>query len=515
MTNIIQQAITLTSQNQLRNADRLAREWAIAHAGSYKSQAGNQLGGSSPFREWMNDNLTLRIAKMTTGDYKQIQLYSVNYQLPEGSEPYSAYVVTYSFPVAERAGGYCVAAAQMPPALDGAEVPWGDSPAAGSAGFDNLVADIISDRSRPNGAGAAMSVARVEDLFGIHDNAVVLTEEGRNDFDEEELEEQHGDWATVVNINASQKVALSSEVPDDQLRAWLRSKIALFARYAGPDGKRLLMSETDPERATSFINEERERVANDLAGRNAIALLNLLESVSRQLSLSTTINSKDIAEPATDAAADALSVAAQQRIYTLEDQLEHANSTIADLSQRLANYENYPVDEPDDDGGEGDDDQEAASIADGNRHNTVLDAITNPERFPRLRFLTNCDKALADYGKPRPNGVEIVRALDAINTLAQAWYNTPSRNIGPWDNYFNGLTGWKHADGESDFTMSRFGAKRSFSDQEQGRQVEITRHLTYQGSSGGLQIYFDRDDITDAFIIGYIGEHLPYASSRS
>ena len=363
------------------------------------------------------------------------------------------------------------------------------------------------------------------DLFGIYNNAIVLTEEGGSDFDGAELEAQHGDWATVVGITASEKVTLALDLPDDQLRAWLRSKIALFARYAGPDGKRLLMSETDPERATTFINEERERVVNNQAGRNAIALLNLLESVSKQLSLSIIIDAKDMAEaliesaasvePATDTIADPINVAAQQRIYTLEDQLEHANATIADLRQRLADYENYAVDEPDDDESEDDDDLEPANIADGNRHNTVLDAITNPERFPRLRFLTNCDKALADYGKPRPNGVEIVAALDAINTLAQAWYNTPGGNIGPWDNYFNSLTGWSHANGESDLTMSRYGEKRSFSDQEQGRQVTITRHLTYRGSSGGLQIYFDRDDVTDTFIVGYIGEHLPYATARS
>ena len=167
--------------------------------------------------------------------------------------------------------------------------------------------------------------------------------------------------------------------------------------------------------------------------------------------------------------------------------------------------------------------QETDSIAknddavdlDANRVMTVVGGITAPERFPKLRFLTNCTKPLEDYGKPRPNGVEILVALDAINRLAQAWYNTPSGNIGPWDNFFIDLTGWKHADSESEFTMSRYGDKRSFSDQDHGRLVTIERHLTYQGSSGGLQIYFDRDDITHTFIVGYIGEHLPYSTARS
>ena len=146
----------------------------------------------------------------------------------------------------------------------------------------------------------------------------------------------------------------------------------------------------------------------------------------------------------------------------------------------------------------------------------MLTAIADPARFPRLRFLTNCAKPLADFGKRRPNGGEIVAALDAINTLAQTWFDTPGGSIGNWDNYFTHLKpGWTHANGESSFTMSRYGAKRSFSDQDQRRQVTIERHLTYRGSDSGLQIYFDRDDVTESFIVGYIGEHLPYATNRS
>ena len=96
MATIIQQAITLTSRNQLRYADRLAREWAIAHAGSHKSQAANQLGGSLPFREWQNDTLTILSALQTDyGGLKHVQIYSVTYALPGGSEPYIAYIVTH------------------------------------------------------------------------------------------------------------------------------------------------------------------------------------------------------------------------------------------------------------------------------------------------------------------------------------------------------------------------------------------------------------------------------------
>jgi hypothetical protein len=248
----------------------------------------------------------------------------------------------------------------------------------------------------------------------------------------------------------------------------------------------------------------------------------MLESISSILNDSMLTDAKPGADASTVSAAKPSleetvptdDAASQRRIYLLEDQLSEAEATITELQERLAKYEaNYP-DESDEVPDDTSDNHGSADL-DVNRALTVMSAIDSDKRFPKLRFLTNCLKPLADYGKPRPNGVEILKALDAINKLAQAWYNTPSGHIGTWNMYFVDLPGWKHADDESDHTMSRFGEKRSFSDQDNGRQVTITRHLTYQGSSGGLQIYFDRDDITETFIVGYIGEHLPYATSRS
>ena len=524
MAIITQQAVILDSQNQLRNADRLARDWAIAHAGAYQSQARRELGGSLPFREWQRDNLTIRIAKLAGGSFKQAQLASVNYAPDGDSEPYAAYFMTYAYAETEQSGGHCISVASLPDTLASIELPWDDK--AGPAGIEHTIAAINADRSRPStGSGDRSRIAGIDDLFSVHDTAIVLTEDGQGVAELRDLADVNSDWAAVVGISAAEQVVIGRELPEHQLPGWLRAKIALFARYADADGNRLRMAESDCAPATDFVDGERDRVVTNVAGNNTIAALQALESVSAMLSVATSTDAKDVVEALAESAARVASetaepnasdnVAAQQRIYLLEDRLTEANDTIDELRGRLAQYESYEADSADDSQPEADETGASEDIADGNRHNTVLDAITNPERFPRLRFLTNCDKALADYGKPRPNGVEIVGALDAINTLAQAWYNTPSGNIGPWDNYFNSLTGWSHANGESDFTMSRYGEKRSFSDQEQGRQVTITRHLTYRGSSGGLQIYFDRDDLTDTFIVGYIGEHLPYATARS
>ena len=519
MATITQQTVILDSQNQVRNADRLAREWAIAHAGAYQGQARRELGGSLPFREWKGDGLTIRIAKLTTGAYKQAQLVSVNHEPLDGAEPYAGYVVTYAAAETERPPGRLIAVTSVPDAISGAELPWDDK--AGPVGLERMITSVGADRSRQPAANGVPTVAAIDDLFDIRDMVIVLTEDGQRESEFQELVDRYGDWAGAVAINASEQLAISRELPDYQLGPWVRAKIALFSRYADTSGSRLRMVENDCAQAEASISAERERDIGNFAGRNAIDLLKVLESVSIMLSISMLTDAKEVADalvestatpaaPADEAPASD-SVAVQQRVYVLEDQLQEAKDTITELRERLAQYESYDVNNRPDE----DDDPSPEAVADSSRYATVLNAVTSPGQFSRLRFLTSWDKSLPDYGKPRPSGTEIVAALDAINKLAQAWHNTPGGSIGLWDNYFNGLTGWTHANGESSFTMSRYGDKRSFSDQEHGRQVTIERHLTYRGSSGGLQIYFDRDDVTDTFIVGYIGEHLPYATARS
>ena len=524
MSNILQHSVVLNSRKQLRNAERLAREWALAHAGNYRGQASRDLGGSLAFREWRHENLTVRIAKLSTEPFKQVQLYAIHYDFSNSSEPYTAYVMTYTASQTEEVGGYCIAVASTPDTVSPVDLPWDDK--AGPAGLETLIQIIKADRSHPfKSEDENANMKTVDDLFAMHDTVLVLTEEGQAASDFQELAEMHRDWAGVVSISASEQLTISRHLPDHQLPAWVRAKIALFSRYADQDGLRLRMAESDLEKAMTFSDAERDRAMSGVAGRNAIAVLKILESISAtQLSpVSADQNEVDDAsvESATPAHAETgedaatHTAAAQQRVFLLEDKLREAESTIADLQERLAPYENYDSENQPEGDESGHHEPKKASIIDRNREITVLDAIINPDRFPRLRFLTNSEKPLADYGKPRPNGVEIVAALDAINKLAQAWYNTPSRSIGSWDTYFTSLPGWKHADDESDITMSRFGEKRSFSDQDHGRHVTIARHLTYQGSGGGLQIYFDRDDVTDKFIIGYIGEHLPFATDKS
>ena len=521
MAIISQYAVVLDSQNKLRNADRMAREWAIAHAGMHRGQAQSVLGGSLPFREWSNDGLIIRITEMPTGAFRHIQLCSVQYAQSAGSEPYSAYVLTYASPQGEQVGGYCTAVVSAPDQLLDPDLPWDD--AAGAVGLEKLVQVVGAGRTRPvRVEERSGSVSRIDELFAIHDTAIVLTVDGQGDEDLRELAELNSDWAGIVGIGREDQIVLGRELQDHLLPGWIRAKIAVFSRYPDSEGQRLRAMETGFEPAAAFLDAERDRIANEVASRNSVALMRVLEAVSMMLSDTSTTDAKTISNGSSEASTDPEAaehpvpdpVAAQQRIYVLEDQLSEAEQTISALREQLAQYEAHYSDEQADDLGDVPENNVPGEL-DVNRTLTVLNAIGDENRLPRLRFLANSVKPLEDYGKPRPNGVEILQALDAINLLAEAWHKTPSRNIGSWVTHFINLPGWKYAADESESTMGLHGEMRSFSDQEVGRQITITRHLTYKGSSGGLQIYFDQDDATEKFIVGYIGEHLSYASSRS
>ena len=526
MLGMTQRIQLIGSQNQMRNAEKLARDWAVAHAGSYHDPARKALGGALPIRRYEQDNLTISLSKPVSPVIKQCQLVSVRYRHPGIETPYVSYLMTYTPAESTQPGGYLVSVTNWPAALPADVLPWNDNAEAGIDGLDGLMRGIDSNRSDAgkSGANKKESVSGIDDLFGRGDMTIVLAEDGQTESDFLELAAEHSDWAGVGTLNASERLTIGLELSMEQLYGWVRARIALFSRHANADGHRLLMAESDYEPAATFLKAERDRAINEIPNRNALLLMELLESTTSiqaaSLATDAKVRAEAIVESTTQPKEDLAevdrpeNVARQQRVYVLEDQLVEAKAEIDVLQEKLKQYEYQDTDaeaEETDRIAKNDD----AVDLDANRVMTVIGGITAPERFPKLRFLTNCTKPLEDYGKPRPNGVEILAALDAINRLAQAWYNTPSGNIGPWDNYFVDVTGWKHADSESAFTMSRYGDKRSFSDQEQGRLVTIERHLTYQGSSGGLQIYFDRDDLTDTFIVGYIGEHLPYPTARS
>ena len=235
-----------------------------------------------------------------------------------------------------------------------------------------------------------------------------------------------------------------------------------------------------------------------------MSLANLLESSARRTPSITDILS-DIAPPAPQDSP--IGQATQQRIYRLEDQLQEARKQVADLHTQLAAYEQNPTAGPEA--------EQTPERLPANRHEAVLEAATDARRLPHLRFLTNADRDLPNYGKPRPSAEEIISALTAINDLADAWIKSPDGSTGPWVNFFRDIKGWQYRPDETETTMALYGEKRSFSDQDLGRHVTVTRHLTHTGSRSGFQIFFDADPDTGKFIVAYLGAHLPYASENS
>ena len=110
--------------------------------------------------------------------------------------------------------------------------------------------------------------------------------------------------------------------------------------------------------------------------------------------------------------------------------------------------------------------------------------------------MPNTTKTLAEYSMKRPTGPEIINALTAIDQLAEKYYQSENAKIGSW-------------------TMGQYGDCRRFLDQSRNERIEVQRHMTYRGSSGSLQIYFDQDPDQPKFLVAYIGTHLPYASHPS
>ena len=208
MATITQHNLILDSQNQLRNADKLARDWAIAHAGAYQGQARKDLGGAALYREWSRDNLDIRIATPASAAVKQGQIVSIRYRPGADAEPYTAYLMTCGYTDPEPAVGCCIALISMPDALAGGELPWDDK--AGPSGLDTLLQAINAGRAAAgsNGSGAGGGINSIADLFGQHDSSIVLTEDGQREQELRDLAAGHGDWAAVssIRLDASSKL---------------------------------------------------------------------------------------------------------------------------------------------------------------------------------------------------------------------------------------------------------------------------------------------------------------------
>jgi hypothetical protein len=159
----------------------------------------------------------------------------------------------------------------------------------------------------------------------------------------------------------------------------------------------------------------------------------------------------------------------------------------------------------------------------GGKPEEVIDEVeeeTEPRDFDNV--LNAVQRAREDFGEwihiwsdareaaeespfSRPN--EVYEALEAIAELAELDHE--DSETGPWGKFFE-ERGIKYASNEKQVTMGKYGDERIFHDRDSDKRREIQRHLTLGAGSREecVQIYFDRQEDSDKFAVGYCGMHL-------
>lgn len=112
---------------------------------------------------------------------------------------------------------------------------------------------------------------------------------------------------------------------------------------------------------------------------------------------------------------------------------------------------------------------------------------------------------------------KLFQALQAIAEVGRAYFEAQQGGplLGPVERAFANRVPFKYSAFESQTTLSRYGAERTFHHGEQSRQMR--RHLTLGGGTTNncLQIYFDFDDVSQRVLIGYCGRHLRFCRQRT
>ena len=556
MTRIKQHNQMITTHTAANEAQQRLQDWIAAHAGKDQAKAKKSLTTKDKYSTYdHNDLLIESVAVTETPISRRCSVYSIQYQPKQAMTLYSAHALVI-FPHDVLGNGAVSVTVHQPDNWTNETPPW----AALWKDPTNDLEDIITKtteqelrqqrKRKPN--GKEPSLYTLQDARQVYGPLLFLTPTGKRDTEFLALLQDIKTATNVVNITEAEQLSMSSEIPDVALREWLTAKAVLIKdSYESVPDHHPIISFTHPHVLRPILEslrDHRAQIVQDMAQRSIIrAFLELLNEYHslRELTEETQKNNpeqfreaavalmtKDLnnmnnqgagtQEKATITESDAQASRAIQRISTLEDQLKVEQTKnkamerqLEELQSQVKAYEEYMATgenelTPDPEGQQGETDTPNSQT----RDDIVMEAITQPGRFPHIRFLNTTGRSLSDYGKARPTGQEIIGALDAINSLAELYFNSENGNVGSWNQYFH-LPGWTYANSESDATMGKFPKSRTFQDHEQNRQREVQRHLTYRGSHSGLEIFFDTDGEEQTFVVAYIGEHLPYASNRS
>ena len=477
MSEILQQVMVLESAAQVRNAEKLVRDWAVAHAGNYNTQARKALSGTDTHRCWQRNGVEIVVASPLVSHLKQCRLTRIRFQSPESPDSYRSIQTIYAVPDSDPPTSHFACITFIPDSFQGIEFPW-DEAEAGVQSMERITRELQAAQSRNDQSTPDRpAISGLDDLLRDSSHVVVLTDEGRNNEDLRNVIQEYLTEFHQVQLTPAEQLVIARELPEEQVSVWLRAGIAFFQRNSNRVGHRMLMCETETEPARTFLKSHVQQGANDVTKVLRLNMMRILEgAVLSQFDLMKshapdTGKNKEVSSNTNHAAS--------QRIAIFEDQLQVANETVRELRQQV-NQLRFTGDSYDQSGVDAEgDDRDILDESKANRNTMVLDGITQPDRFSDLRFLTNSIKKLENYGKQRPTGAEILAAREAINFLAADWHENDG-NIGLWASHFMQIPGWNYSNGDSEATMGRYGDKRSFSDQEYLRHVTITRHLTYK-----------------------------------
>ena len=488
----------------LSEASRILRDWAVAHAGTYHSQASKQIKQGAN-TQWERNGVSIVIRSLSNAVLPDLQVVRASIKNEDGESDVTSYV---AHAISWRAGLRPEEAHIIAVGTDlwsEQEKPWG-----GNAGLKALTQRMreIQEKGGIRTGGKRKTAHGREALdeanLGEAGELVMLLPWLDEDEPCAQMNEVAGEFGhhyntVILDHAAARAVGRQIEEPDEAVK-WNRASFALYQRdIPGRDGRITYMTD-DADAARTTMREAlnlRQAVEQQAATQ---AMCNLTELTAALAGNAIVRVPGSLAEAP---------VADRQRVDTLEDQLRDARQEADRLRERISQKDNeleaaYSALRGNDDEEE---DEAPRALRAG-----VEKLIAEDERFPRLRFLKGATKPLGKHRQPNPTVDELTGALDAINGLASAWHNTPNRQIGSWAQYFNKLTGWHYSPDESEQTKTKHGIERRFQDDATGEPRDVYRHLTYHARNSSFQIYFDLDEARSEWIVAYMGRHLTYAT---
>ena len=541
--------IIIQSNRQTQNVEKGLREWLASHAGPHRDAARKALAPTGLYQKYTGHNLVITITRPTCNQYQRAHVYSAAYRTNDKDRNYLAYASLLTQSKETQGKTLFTITTHDPGNWQENPPPWYDQK-------ENLQPDAIAreiiqkipqtnlDLKLPdNQEDEPITFAQIARTANSQSAALLLTSAGAQDENLSAVVDDTRATMPVILISPQNQLELCSEIPEDKLRQWTNAKAIIIQE---PDPLQTIRFHESPEDLEQHINQIRDTMKDQLAlfamqmtmqAMEAMAyeqysydpITDVIDKATGQIAIASAmnrslegydpLNAEDpiphlLAQVRPNQKAELqTSPTTRQRIATLEDQLNEEKERNQELQTQLNAYQepgNWPTKQEE----ESKEDQNQDDAKPADRETQVLEAVTDPQQLTNLTFMPNTTKTLAEYSMKRPTGPEIINALTAIDQLAEKYYQSETAKIGSWTNHLK-IPGWTYTNAESETTMGQYGDCRRFLDQSRNERIEVQRHMTYRGSSGSLQIYFDQDPDQPKFLVAYIGTHLPYASHPS